>query len=160
MRNSSFFILNSSFSMFRSRGENLRSVYVLLFLNVAFFLLEHQDPAKYARLFRFDSAAVRAGEVWRLVTWQFTQAGEGWIEALALFVTLLLLYMMGTALEEEWGTFHFVTLFLVSTLVSAVAAAWVGTALLNSYFVYFTLLFVYASAFPQQTFYLFGAIPV
>ena len=146
--------------MFRSRGENLRSIYVLLFLNVAFFLLEHQDPVKYARLFRFDSAAVRAGEVWRLVTWQFTQAGEGWIEALALFVTLLLLYMMGSALEEEWGTFHFVTLFLVSTLVSAVAAAWIGTTLLNSYFVYFTLLFVYASAFPQQTFYLFGAIPV
>ena len=47
-------------AMFRSRGENLRSVFVLLFLNVAFFLLEHQDPAKYARLFRFDGNAVRA----------------------------------------------------------------------------------------------------
>jgi membrane associated rhomboid family serine protease len=146
--------------MFRSRGENLRSVYVLCFLNVAFFLLEHQDSEKYARLFSFRWNAVKAGEWWRLVTWQFTQAGDGVFEALALFVTLLLLYMMGSALEEEWGTFHFVMLFTLSTAASVGVAAWLGIPLLATYFVYFTLLFVYASAFPQQTFYLFGAIPL
>ena len=146
--------------MFRSRGENLRSVFVLLFLNVSFFLLEHQDPEKYVRLFRFDWDAVRAGEVWRVLTWQFTQAGQGWIEALSLFITLLLLYMMGTALEEEWGTLHFVALFGISTVVSAGVAALLGIPLLGTYFVYFTLLFVYASAFPQQTFYFFGVMPV
>lgn len=146
--------------MFRSRGENLRSVFVLLFLNVAFFLFEHQDPEKYARVFSFNRDAVRAGELWRLFTWQFTQAGEGWMEALALFITLLLLYMMGSALEEEWGTFNFLMLFTISTLTSAGVAAWLNVPLLGTYFIYFTLLFVYASAFPQQTFYLFGAIPV
>lgn len=146
--------------MFRSRGENLRSVFVLLFLNVAFFLLEHQDPVKYARLFRFDRDAVRAGEVWRLVTYQFTQPGQSIMQALSLFITLLLLYMMGTAIEEDWGTWHFVTLFVLSTLGSAGVAALIGIPLLGTYFVYFTLLFVYASAFGNQTFYLFGAIPV
>lgn len=146
--------------MFRSRGENLRSVYVLCFLNIAFFLLEHQDSEKYARLFSFRWSAVKAGEWWRLVTWQFTQAGDGLFEALALFVTLLLLYMMGSALEEEWGTFHFVMLFALSTATSVGVAAWLGIPLLATYFVYFTLLFVYASAFPQQTFYLFGVIPL
>lgn len=146
--------------MFRSRGENLRSVYILLFLNVAFFLLEHQDREKYARLFSFDWEAVRAGEVWRLVTYQFTHAGSGFMQALSLFITLLLLYMMGTALEEEWGTRHFITLFLLSTLGSAGVAALTGIPLLGTYFVYFTLLFVYAAAFPQQTFYLFGMVPV
>src|SRR5688572_3089655 len=146
--------------MFRSRGENLRSVYILLFLNVAFFLLEHQDPEKYARLFRFEWSAVLGGEAWRVFTWQFTQAGDGWLETLALFVTLLLLYMMGTALEEEWGTRHFATLFALSTLTSAGIAAWLGIPLLGTYFVYYTLLFVYAAMFPHQTLYLFGAIPV
>src|SRR5688572_19095735 len=102
--------------MFRSRGENLRSVYVLLFLNVAFFLLEHQDPAKYARMFRFDRDAVGAGEVWRLLTYQFTQAGNGFMQALSLFITLLLLYMMGSAIEEEWGTLHLMVVFALSTL--------------------------------------------
>jgi membrane associated rhomboid family serine protease len=146
--------------MFRSRGQNLRSVFILLFLNVAFFLLEHQDPEKYVRLFRFDWNAVMQGEVWRLVTWQFTAAGEGWLEALSLFVTLLLLYMMGSALEEEWGTLHFAALFAVSTLTSAGVAASLGVTLLGTYFVYYTLLFVYAAAFPQQVLYLFGVVPV
>jgi membrane associated rhomboid family serine protease len=146
--------------MFRSRGENLRAVYILLFLNVAFFLLEHQDREKYARLFRFDGDAVRGGEVWRLVTYQFTQPGTGFMGALSLFITLLLLYMMGTALEEEWGTRHFVTLFLLSTFGSAAVAYLAGVPLLGTYFVYFTLLFVYAAAFPQQTFYLFGMVPI
>jgi membrane associated rhomboid family serine protease len=146
--------------MYRSKGENLRSVFVLLFLNIAFFLLEHQDREKYARLFRFDWDAVRAGEVWRLVTYQFTQAGSGFMAALSLFITLLLLYMMGTALEEEWGTRHFITLYLLSTLGSAGVAAIVGIPLMGTYFVYFTLLFVYAAAFPQQTFFLFGMVPI
>jgi membrane associated rhomboid family serine protease len=146
--------------MFRSRGENLRSVFILLFLNVAFFLLEHQDPEKYVRVFRFEWNAVRDGELWRAVTWQFTQAGEGWLEALSLFVTLLLLYMMGSALEEAWGTTHFLRLFAISTLGSAAAAAWLGIPLLGTYFVYYTLLFVYAAAFPQHTLYLFGVVPV
>lgn len=146
--------------MFRSRGENLRSVFILLFLNIAFYLLEHEDPEKYARLFRFDWSAVLHGEVWRVATWQFTQAGTGFLEALSLFVTLLLLYMMGAALEEEWGTSHFVMLFALSTLGSAAVAAWLAIPLLGTYFVYYTLLFVYAAAFPGQTLYLFGVIPV
>jgi membrane associated rhomboid family serine protease len=146
--------------MFRSRGENLRSVFVLLFLNVAFFLLEHQDREKYARLFSFNWDAVRHGELWRLASYQFTQAGSGLMQALSLFVTLLLLYMMGTALEEEWGTAHFLTLFALSTVGSAAVAAMAGIPLLGTYFVYFTLLFIYAAAFPQQTFFLFGMVPI
>jgi membrane associated rhomboid family serine protease len=146
--------------MFRSRGENLRSVFILLFLNVAFFMLEHQDRAKFARLFSFEWDAVRAGEVWRVLTYQFTQAGSGFLEALSLFITLLLLYMMGAAIEEEWGTVRFLTFFLLSTLGSAGVAAYLGIPLLGSYFVYFSLLFVYAAMFPQQTFYLFGMMPV
>lgn len=144
--------------MFRTRGENLRSVFVLLFLNVAFFLLEHQDPATYARLFSFDRAAVASGEFWRVFTYQFAQAGVGWVEALSLFVTMLLLYMMGSALEEEWGTFHFVNFFLISTLAPAGVAALVDVTLLRSYFVFFPLLFVYASVF-RHVFYIMG-VPV
>jgi membrane associated rhomboid family serine protease len=151
---------NDDVTMPTARRENLGSVFILLFLNIAFFLLEHQEPAKYARFFRFEWQAVLRGEVWRLATWQFTAAGTGWLEALALFVTLIVLYMMGTAIEEEWGTRHFMMLFVLSTAASVGVAAWLGITLFNTYFVYYTLLFVYATAFPQQTLYLFGVIPV
>jgi membrane associated rhomboid family serine protease len=142
------------------RGQNLHSVFVLLFLNVAFFLLEHQDPEKYVRLFRFEWDGILRGEIWRVVTWQFVAAGEGWLEALALFVTLLILYMMGSAVEEEWGTSHFLMLLVLSTAGSAAVAASLDITLLGTYFIYYTLLFVYATAFPEQTLYLFGLIPV
>ena len=58
------------------------------------------------------------------------------------------------------GSLHFVTLWSLSTLGSAGVAALLGIPLFGTYFVYFTLLFVYAAAFPQQTFYLFGMIPI
>lgn len=145
------------------RRENLRSVFILLFLTIAFFFLEMQDGQKYANLFAFDAGAVRAGEVWRLVSYQFVQGGRGFLSlppAVTLFFSLLLLYLMGSAIEEEWGTARFLGLFASSTLASAGAAALLGVPLLGSYFVNFSLLFVYAAMFPQQTFFLFGLIPV
>src|SRR6266566_6197846 len=145
-------------SMFRSRGENLRSVYILLFLNIAFFLLQHQDGEKFARLFSFDGHAVANGEVWRLFTYQFVQAGQVGLlpipPVLTLFLNLVLLTLMGLAVEEEWGTFHFVNFYLISTLATAGVAAYVDTPLLGSFFINFTLLFVYATLYREQTFYL------
>src|SRR5262249_29583425 len=64
------------------------------------------------------------------------------------------------AVEEAWGTRHFLTLFALSTLGSAAAAAVLGVPLLGSYFINFTLLFVYAALNRDQTFFLSTAIPV
>jgi membrane associated rhomboid family serine protease len=145
------------------KRENLHSVYVLLFLNIGFFFLEYQDAQRYASLFSFDAAAVRAGEVWRLLTYQFTQAGQGWFpfwKPLVLFLSLFLLYLLGSAIEEVWGTRRFLTLFAVST-VSTAAAGWLlGIRLLGSYFVSFSLLFVFASIFREPAVYLFGTIQI
>jgi membrane associated rhomboid family serine protease len=150
--------------MFRSRGENLRSIYILLFLNIAFFLLQHQDGEKFARLFSFDGHAVANGEVWRLFTYQFVQAGQVGLlpipPVLTLFLNLVLLTLMGIAVEEEWGTFHFLNFYLLSTLSTAAVAAFFHTPLLGSFFINFTLLFVYASIYRDQTFYLFVALPI
>ena len=150
--------------MFRSRGENLRSVYVLLFLNVAFFFLQHQDAEKFARLFTFDWSAVLHGEAWRVFTYQFVQASRiGSMSippVITLFLNLVLLSLMGMAVEDVWGTRQFLTLFALSTLGSAGAAAYLGVPVLGSYFINFTLLFVYAALNRDQTFYLSTAIPV
>lgn len=149
--------------MFRTRGENHRSTYVLLFLNIAFFLLQYQDSEKFVRLFGFERAAVAAGQVWRLFTYQFMQAGRIGIwnipPVLVLFLNLILLTLMGTAIEEEWGTAHFIRLYLLSNLVTVAVAAYLGTPIIGSFFINFTLLFVYASHFRDQVFYLL-VIPI
>jgi len=149
--------------MLRRKGENLHAVYILLFLNVAFFMLEYQDASRYAAVFGFDRSAVAAGELWRLFTYQFTQAGQGWLffpKPLVLFFNLLLLYLMGSALEEEWGTRPFLTFFAISTLGTAAAGWFLNVPLLGSYFINFSLLFVFASVVPDEAFKLFGMIPI
>src|SRR5882762_2601510 len=150
--------------MFRSRGENLRSTYILLFLNVAFFMLQYQDGPKFARLFGFDRNGVAAGQIWRLFTYQFAQAGHVGLfsipPVLTLFLNLVLLSLMGFAVEEEWGTGHFLRFYLMSTLTTALVAAWFNTPLLGSFFVNFTLLFVYAALNRDQTFYLSTILPI
>lgn len=150
--------------MFRSRGENLRSVYILLFLNVAFFLLQRQDGEKFASLFTFNWSAVLHGQAWRLFSYQFVQASKIGTMSISplitLFLNLVLLSLMGMAVEEAWGTRHFLTLFGLSTLGSAAAAAYLGVPILGSYFINFSLLFVYAALNRDETFYLSTAIPV
>jgi membrane associated rhomboid family serine protease len=149
--------------MFRRKGENLHAIYVLLFLNIAFFLLEHQDAKRFAALFSFTRAGIIRGELWRLLTYQFTQAGQGWFffpRPLVLFFNLLLLYLMGNALEEEWGTGPFLNFFFISTLGTAAAGWFLGVPLLGSYFINFSLLFVFASVVSDDAFKLFGIIPL
>ncbi|MEA2164234.1 MAG: hypothetical protein QOK37_2361 [Thermoanaerobaculia bacterium] len=150
--------------MFRSRGENLRSTYVLLFLNVAFFLLQYQDGEKFARLFGFDRDGVAAGQIWRLFTYQFAQTSHVGLlsipPVLTLFLNLVLLSLMGFAVEEAWGTAHFLRFYLLSTLGTALVAAWFNTPLLGSFFINFTLLFVYAALNRDQTFSLSTILPI
>ena len=114
--------------MFRNRGENLRAIYVLLFVNIAFFLLQFQDPAKFVKLFAFDWQHFAAGELWRAFTYQFMQAGHvGLITippVVTFFLNLILLTLMGMSVEEEWGTFHFLTFYFLSTLTTAAAAGY------------------------------------
>ena len=144
--------------MFRRPGENLRSIYILLFLNIAFFMMQFQDAAKYIALFRFERGAVMAGQYWRLVTYQFIHTGGigpfVFHPAVALFLNLILLTITGSAVEEAWGTWNFLAFYLISTVASAGVAAALGIPLIGSFFISFTLLFVYASLYPDQTFYL------
>lgn len=149
--------------MFRSRGENLKSIYILLFLNIALFFLQLQDPQRFAALFAFDWHLVTAGEIWRLFTYQFMQSGAVILISIppvvTLFLNLILLTLMGMSVEEEWGTLHFLTFYLVSTLGTAGAAAFLNVPLLGAFFINFTLLFVYATLYSDQTFFLL-VIPI
>lgn len=141
--------------MLRSR-ENLHTIYILLFLEAAFFLLQMQDPERYRTMFAFVPDAFFAGEVWRIITYQFIHGS-----ALGLFFALLILYIMGNALEELWGTTDFIVFWLLSVLGSAAVALLLGFPfLIGSFFLSYSLLFAYSMTFPEMTFYIFFVLPV
>jgi membrane associated rhomboid family serine protease len=150
--------------MFRSRGENLRSIYVLLFLNFAFFLLQYQDPLRYVQFFCFDRGAILIGhQWWRLFTFQFVQGGSGLFfisPPVMLFLNCLFLYILGTAVEEEWGTWHFLTFYFLSVLGSAAVGFVLVDPILGSFFLSYSLVFAYATLYPDEVFYFFFVIPV
>jgi membrane associated rhomboid family serine protease len=142
------------------RRENINSLYVLLFLNVAFFFLQLQDAQHYMSLFAFERSHVLAGEVWRLFTYQFLQGSFLGSGAISLFFTLLILYIMGSALEELWGTRSFLVFYFLSLFGTAAVGFLLGAPLIGSFFLTYSLLFVYAHIFREQTFLLFFILPV
>ena len=109
--------------------ENLHTIYIFLFLTIAFYVFQMQDPERYAALFAFDRSQVLGGEIWRLVTYQFLAGSP-----LSLFFNLLILYIMGAALENELGTWRFLALFALSTLGSAAIGFLLDYRLLGSMF--------------------------
>lgn len=150
--------------MFRSRGENLRSIYILLFANFAMFLLQYQDQARYARLFCFDREAILHGhQWWRLFTFQFVQGGAGLFfmsPPVMLFLNCLFLYVLGTAVEDEWGTAHFLVFYALSVAGSAAVGFIIGQPILGSFFLSYSLVFAYATLYPDTVFYFFFVLPV
>jgi membrane associated rhomboid family serine protease len=68
-------------------------------------------------LVRLDGGAIRNGEYWRLLTYQFLHAGAG-----HFFVNLLVLWFAGREIEPIVGRHHFLTLCLVANLIGGVAS--------------------------------------
>jgi membrane associated rhomboid family serine protease len=149
--------------MFRSRSENLRSIYVLLFMNFAMFLFQYQDAERYARLFCFDRNSILYGhQYWRLFTFQFVQ-GAGFLvfsPVVMLLINSLFLYILGSALEEEWGTSHFLIFYALSLAGSAAVGFVINQPILGSFFLSYSLVFAYATIFPDEVFYFFYVLPV
>ena len=120
--------------------------------------LDRLNPERIALL----PAAVRAGEIWRLVTFLFLPPsfGGGPFEVMFLAFAWYLFYLMGSALEGYWGTFRY-NLFVGLGWLLTVAVAWLTP------FSYATNLFLAGSVFlafaflnPEFEMLLFFILPV
>ncbi len=124
-------------------------------LHFIFFFLVKMDPVRTFTLFGFDPGAVLE-RPWTFVTYQFLDS-----QPFALFFGTLVLYILGTALEVEWGTGEFAVFWLVSTLGASLAALVTGSVLLSGgVLTGASLLFAYAYLFPEMQFLMFFVIPV
>ena len=124
-------------------------------LHFVFFFLLTADPQKTAALFGFwpQGALLRP---WSFVTFQFLHGG-----AMSLFFGAFALWVLGSALEAEWGTREFTAFWLVATLGASLSAWLLGTPLVSDPFVVpISMLFAYAFLFPETQFLVFFVIPV
>jgi membrane associated rhomboid family serine protease len=104
----------------------------------------------------FDIARIMHGEVWRLVTW--LAVPPSYDPFWALF-GLYWLYIMGTALESEWGAFKYLVYFVTGALGTMITAAIAAVPISNSTFL-LTLFLAFATLWPDYEIRVLFIIPV
>lgn len=99
---------------------------------------------------------VLRGEVWRLITYIFIPPGSSpiWIMFILYFY-----YMVGNALEHEWGSFKFNMFYFVGMLGTTVAAFITGYGA-TALYLNLSLFLAFARIYPDYQLLLFFVIPV
>ena len=131
-------------------------MYITL-LNGVVFLLSYVDKTQ---MFQFKlmliPSLVMEGEIWRLITFLFIPPSTSFF---FLFLTLYFYYMVGSALEHEWGSFKFNIYYLVGVL-GTIASAFLGGGASTAMFLNLSLIFAFSYLFPDFQILLFFIIPV
>ncbi|MEX2317364.1 MAG: hypothetical protein WD669_09450, partial [Pirellulales bacterium] len=103
---------------------------------------------------------VKAGEVWRLVSFVFEPPGPNPLWA---FFYWYLLYFFANTLEHHWGPFRLNLYLLVgwaiTVLVAILAPGWGDVPLTNEY-LYTSVFLAFALLYPDYELYIFFVLPV
>ena len=129
----------------------------IVILNAVVFVLTLLVPQSelYAK-FALDPAKVLEGEVWRLVTFLILPPSTSpiWI-----VFTLYFYYLVGSNLENQWGSFRFNLYYLIGVL-STIAAAFIGFSPVTTEHLNLSLVLAFAYLFPNYELLLFFLLPV
>ncbi|MDF7799127.1 hypothetical protein P4C99_06605 [Pontiellaceae bacterium B1224] len=108
-------------------------------------------------LILYGSGVLHEGEWWRLLSFLMYPATTS---PIFLFFVFYIFYMIGNALERQWGTFRF-NLFILTGYFLTVAMAFInpGVVITNTYFLGSVFL-AFATLFPNIEFRLFFVLPV
>lgn len=98
----------------------------IVILNAAVFLINYliPDTQLYAKLMLFPDRVMQ-GEVWRIISFLLVpdQSSPIWV-----IFTLYLYYIVGSNLENQWGSFKFNIYYLIG-VIATIAAAFISYAL-------------------------------
>lgn len=134
----------------------------IVILNAVVFAIDMFMPHSplFAK-FSLNPAMILQGEVWRLVTFLFLppHASPIWI-----IFTLYFYYMVGSNLENQWGSFRFNLYYLIGVL-STIAASFIGFALtgygiVTTEHLNLSLFLAFAFLFPNFEVLLFFFLPI
>ena len=117
---------------------------------------------EFFNLLRFDPYEILRGQVWRLFTWIFQSINSGPLWAA---VALYFYYFVGSTLESEWGTGKFTIYYVCGILLNAIYGfvMWFVFRMpldLSPVFLNFSMLFAFATLFPDFSIRLFFIIPL
>ncbi|WHH61472.1 rhomboid family intramembrane serine protease [Petroclostridium sp. X23] len=122
-----------------------------------YFLMYVDHTGGFTTKLMLIPSLVFRGEVWRLITYVFIPPSVSspiWI----IFV-LYLYYMIGNALEHEWGSFRFNMYYLLG-MAGTTAAVFITGGVGTSTYLNLSLFLAFARIYPNYEFLLFFILPV
>jgi len=131
-------------------------LYIVSAMGIVFAVDFLMPDVGLVQLFFFNTAAIMDGEFWRVITFIFIP-----MEANFMLFTLLMLYfywMIGSALEREWGAFKF-NIFYLCGIMGTIAAGLI-TGFATNYFLNLSLFFAFAILYPNVEVRLFLVLPI
>lgn len=129
----------------------------IIFLNGVVFLFSYISPSSnIVGLLTLEPSLVMKGEIWRLITFIFIppETSIFWV----LFV-LYFYYLVGTGLEQEWGSFKFNIYYFVGILATIIAAFISGFGATSAY-LNLSLFLAFAYVYPNYEILLFFILPI
>jgi membrane associated rhomboid family serine protease len=135
------------------RREVWRLTEGLVFMHFAVFFLTSTREGAWETLALVPQ--LLSSRPWTLVTYQFIHGGM-----FSFLISMLILFIMGKPLEEEWGSPKFLAFWLISTLGAAGAAVFLQYGLASDVFLRASLLFTYATMYPDVEWRLYFVLPV
>ena len=121
----------------------------------AVFILDLISGGLASSYLYFDREAIWSGQVWRLISFIFIPAGSSLI---FIIFTLYFYWMIGNALEREWGAARF-NLFYLAGIAGTIIAGLITGFATNAY-LNLSLFFAFAILFPNFELLLFLILPV
>lgn len=103
----------------------------------------------------FNRAAILQGQVWRVLTFVFVPQTHS---PIALIITLYFYWMIGTSLENAWGSLPFDLFYFVGLLGTIVAGFITGYATVE--YLHLSLFLAFALLFPDYKVLLFYFLPI
>lgn len=134
---------------------------IVVVFNILVFLLVTMKP-EFVTMLDLRADRVFAGEFWRLITYVFIPAVEphGELSIVWMFFYLNFLWMIGEGLEQAWGSFKLNCFYLAGMLGTTVAALCLQLPDTTGVFLNFSLLFAFATLFPDFPILLFFVLPL
>lgn len=111
-------------------------------------------PGLYGQLM-LSRTDVLHGQIWRLITFIFLPTGGGMI---GFLLSLYFYWLIGSSLENQWGTFKFNLFYFVGAIGSILAAFITGYS--DNTYLNLSLFLAFASLFPDFQVLLFFFLPV
>lgn len=125
-------------------------------LNAMVYSLNYFNPG-YVDFFTFSLEKIQQGQFWRIITYLFITPATS---VIFILFALYFLYLVGTALEAQWGAFRLNLYYLLGMLSTTIVGFCFPESNITNIYLNTSLFLAFATLYPDFLVYIFFIIPL